>query len=82
MVLDEQLSAAQASADAQLRRVELGVGDYVGYLDALRTVLNVQDTQASAQRELATARLNVHRALGGTWSADQPQDPASAEDPR
>jgi multidrug efflux system outer membrane protein len=69
LVLDEQLLAAEASSEAQLRRVELGVGDYVGYLDALRTLLNVRDTQASAERDLATARLNVHRALGGTWVA-------------
>ena len=71
LVLDEQLSVAEASADAALLRVQQGVGDYVGYLDALRTVLNVQDTQASAERELATARLNVHRALGGSWIPEQ-----------
>ena len=57
--------------------MEQGVGDYVGYLDALRTLLNVQDTQASAERELATARLNLHRALGGTWISETAgeQDP-------
>ena len=82
MVLDEQLAVAQASADAQLRRVELGVGDYVGYLDALRTVLNVQDTQATAQRELASARLNVHRALGGTWLMVEGLDAPSQEEER
>jgi outer membrane protein TolC len=58
--------------------VEQGVGDYVGYLDALRTVLNVQDTQASAERELATARLNVHRALGGSWISE-PADEQDSE---
>ena len=78
LVLDEQLLGAQSSVEAQLRRVELGVGDYVGYLDALRTVLNVQDTQASAERELAAARLNVHRALGGTWLAP-PAEPTLEE---
>ena len=77
-VLDEQLDAAQASADTQLQRLELGIGDYVAYLDALRTILNVEDARASAQRELATARLNVHRALGGAWIQDisPEQDPS------
>jgi multidrug efflux system outer membrane protein len=78
LVLDEQLTVAEASADAALLRVEQGVGDYVGYLDALRTVLNVQDTQASAERELATARLNVHRALGGNWISE-PADEQDSE---
>jgi NodT family efflux transporter outer membrane factor (OMF) lipoprotein len=82
LVLDEQLAVAEASADSQLRRVQLGVGDYVGYLDALRTVLNVQDTQATAERELATARLNVHRALGGTWIAEEPEGSEATEDVR
>lgn len=77
LVLDEQRTVAEATADAALLRVEQGVGDYVGYLDALRTLLNVQDTQASAERELATARLNLHRALGGTWISETAgeQDP-------
>ena len=71
-VVDEQLRAAEASAAAARLRVEQGVGDYVGYLDALRTLLNVKDTQSSAERELATARLQVHRALGGTWVSETP----------
>ena len=80
LLLQEQLDVAQASADVQLRRVELGVGDYVAYLDALRTVINVQDTQATAERELATARLTVHRALGGAWIAPDPDEQAAAEE--
>ena len=84
LLLDEQLLVAQASAEAQLRRVESGVGEYVAYLDALRTVNNVLDTQATAERELATARLDVHRALGGAWleepdpTSGEPTDPAPA----
>jgi outer membrane protein TolC len=44
--------------------------------------LNVQDTQATAERELATARLNVHRALGGTWIAEEVEDSDSTEEVR
>ena len=82
LILDDQLSVAQASADAAQLRVEQGVGDYVGYLDALRTVLNVQDTRATAERDLATARLNVHRALGGAWIDEAAENPDMGELPR
>jgi multidrug efflux system outer membrane protein len=80
LVLDEQLAIAQASTDVQLRRVDLGVGDYVGYLDALRTLNNVQDTRATAERELATARLNLHRALGGAWVRPDPELAADTDE--
>ena len=66
-ILQEQAAAAQASADTQRRRLELGIGDYVAYLDALRQSLNVLSSSVTAERELALARLNVHRALGGSW---------------
>ncbi|MDH3206521.1 MAG: TolC family protein [Gemmatimonadota bacterium] len=73
LILDDQLVAAQASADNQLRRLDLGIGDYVAYLDALRTTLNVEDTRATSERELAEARLGVHRALGGSWIEETPE---------
>ena len=76
LVLDDQLRVAEASEAAARLRVEQGVGDYIGYLDALRTRLNVQDTQSSAERDLATARLQLHRALGGNWIAE----PTNAHD--
>ena len=66
-ILAEQAYAAEASAENQRRRLALGIGDYVAYLDALRQALNVQSTRVTAERELALARLNVHRALGGSW---------------
>jgi len=75
VVLDGQLDAARSAAAIQLRRLDLGIGDYVAYLDALRTVLNVEETLATAERDLANARLAVHRALGGSWIEDAAQGP-------
>lgn len=76
--LASQREEAQASADLQSERYEAGVAGYADYLDALRTLLNVQSTLSGASRDLALARLAVHRALGGDWTAE----PESLEGPR
>lgn len=64
-----QREEAQGSVDLQSERYASGVGGYTDYLDALRTLLNVESTLSGAGRDLALARLAVHRALGGEWTA-------------
>ena len=76
--LTSQREEAEASVALQSERYESGVGGYTDYLDALRTLLNVESTLAAASRDLALARLAVHRALGGDWKAE----PESPEGPR
>jgi len=76
--LASQREEARASADLQSRRYESGIAGYTDYLDALRTLLNVESTLAGASRDLALARLAVHRALGGDWAAG----PESLDGPR
>jgi NodT family efflux transporter outer membrane factor (OMF) lipoprotein len=65
--LFSQLEEAQATATLQSRRFANGVGSYVDYLDALRAQYQVQSALSSAARDVALARLGVHRALGGSW---------------
>ena len=60
---------AQAAVDLQSERFASGVGGYADYLDALRTLLNVESALAGSQRDIALARLAIHRALGGAWTA-------------
>ncbi|NCN85396.1 MAG: TolC family protein [Sphingomonadales bacterium] len=67
--LFSQLDEAQATAELQSRRFANGVGSYVDYLDALRAQYQVQSSLSSAARDVALARLGVHRALGGSWDA-------------
>lgn len=67
--LAAQMVEAQASADLQADRYASGVGGYAGWLDAHRTLLGVESELAGAGRDLALARLAVHRALGGAWTA-------------
>ena len=76
--LTSQREEALASVDLQSRRYASGVGGYVDYLDAVRALLNVESTLAGARRDLALARLAVHRSLGGDWSAP----PEELEGPR
>ncbi len=66
-LLFAQRVEAQSTLDLQARRYQSGVGDYVGYLDALRSFYQVESNLSSAGRDVALARLGIHRALGGDW---------------
>lgn len=72
--LFSQLDEAKATSELQSRRFANGVGSYVDYLDALRAQYQVQSSLSSAGRDVALARLGIHRAVGGSWD-DVPQDP-------
>lgn len=77
-MISGQLSEAEASLEVQSDRYAAGVGGYTDYLDALRNALNVRASVATARRDLALARLAVHRALGGTWVPEE-DSPSSIE---
>jgi NodT family efflux transporter outer membrane factor (OMF) lipoprotein len=63
----DQLAEAESSVSLQEARYSSGVGAYTDYLDALRVLLNTQSTLSSSARDVALARLAIHRALGGAW---------------
>ncbi len=67
-LIQSQLVEAEASADLQARRYRAGIGGYIAYLDALRGSYQVQASLSTAGRDVALARLGLHRALGGDWS--------------
>lgn len=69
LVLD-QLTEAEASAELQAARFRSGVGAYTAYLDAVRAVRQVESSLSGAGRDVALARLGVHRALGGDWAGE------------
>lgn len=76
--LEAQLAEARTSADLQARRYAGGVAGYADYLDARRNLLDVQSVLSTARRDVALARLAVHRALGGAWL--DPEQGAATED--
>ena len=63
-----QRDEAEATVGLQSRRYQSGTGDITDYLDAFRTLLQSELDLADAGRAAATARLDVHRALGGGWT--------------
>ena len=76
-LLASRREEARAEVDLQSERYASGVGGYADFLDALRTQWNVESALAGSERDTALARLAIHRALGGAWTA-----PDSAEGPR
>ncbi len=59
---------AQASQDLQTERYQRGVGRYADLLDANGALLEAESALARSERDLALARLTIHRALGGAWT--------------
>ena len=62
---------ARAEAALQERRYASGVTDYANYLVASQTLVSASSSLATAERDLGLARLALHRALGGAWTAEE-----------
>ena len=75
-LLGSRREEALASADLLRERYLGGIASYGDYLDSRRALLGVEAAFAASTRDLALARLAVHRALGGDWA------PAGNADPR
>lgn len=73
-LLRSLLEEARATVKVRSQRFEAGIGDKPDYLDALRNELTVESALTSAERDLALARLAIHRALGGAWTEAEPLD--------
>ena len=69
---------AGAEAGLQERRYLSGVGGYEAFLTASQTLVGAQAAQAAAERDLGYARLALHRALGGAWTADDRRQSSAA----
>ena len=68
-LLSAQEDQARAEAALQEERYVSGVEDYAGYLAASRMLVGAMSARAAGERDLGYARLALHRALGGTWTA-------------
>ena len=65
--------AEEAQAETALLEQEYvsGVGDYESFLAATHTLIGAQSALATAARDMGYARLALHRALGGVWTANE-----------
>ena len=70
---------ADSTANLQSRRFASGVGQYSDYLDALRQKYQIESALSSAGKDVALARLAVHRALGGNWDQDEQVQPVAMQ---
>ena len=66
-LLGSRREEAMASANLLRERYLGGIASYGDYLDSRRALLGVEAAFAASTRDLALARLAVHRALGGDW---------------
>ncbi|WP_299323818.1 efflux transporter outer membrane subunit [Parasphingopyxis sp.] len=69
-LLFAQLQEADASANLQAERYQSGVSAFTDYLDALRNLYQVRSSLSAAGRDVALARLAVHRGIGGGWTEE------------
>lgn len=65
--LDERLEAARRSHEESVNRYRNGLIEYTTVLIQLNTLQNLERDRVAAQYDLLQYRINLYRALGGTW---------------
>ncbi len=65
--LQEAAANAELNTQVQVDRYQLGIGDYLAFVDARINELRTKTALESAMRSLVNARITVHRSLGGAW---------------
>lgn len=66
--LDAQLGAARNALNEARSRYRNGLIDYLPVLTQLLTVQNLERTIIQRKADLLVARVNLYRALGGSWT--------------
>ncbi len=69
IALEAQLDAAQKALYEARSRYRSGLNDYLPVLTQLLSVQSLERTRIQRKAELLVARVDLHRALGGTWTA-------------
>lgn len=65
--LDRRLEAARISYDESINRYRNGLVEYTTVLIQLNTLQSLERSRIQAQYDLLRYRINLYRALGGSW---------------
>ncbi len=68
--LSKELEAAHASHEEALARYLKGLNDYLPVLNAVTNVQALERNLVQARRNRLAYRVQLHRALGGTWMSN------------
>ncbi len=78
--LERQLDSANSALREATARYRKGRNDYLPVLTALQTTHQLSRDLIEAQRELLIYRINLYRALGGTWTSEIEPSPRLSTD--
>lgn len=70
--LDQQLQVSTVTLEQARRRYGHGLADFLTVLTALRSQQDVELRVLDAKRQLLSFRIQLCRALGGTWASELP----------
>jgi NodT family efflux transporter outer membrane factor (OMF) lipoprotein len=78
--LQQQLEYANNALREADQRYRKGLNDYLPVLTALEATQSLTRDVITAKRELLVYRVNLYRALGGTWSTELQPPPRLSEE--
>ncbi|WP_091532444.1 efflux transporter outer membrane subunit [Fontimonas thermophila] len=74
--LEQAVATARETRQLTEQRYASGLVDFLTVLDSQRTFLDLQDQLAVTTGELASAQIQLYKALGGGWTMTDPTDTA------
>ncbi|MBO6937489.1 MAG: TolC family protein [Deltaproteobacteria bacterium] len=78
-ILESQVEVAQETLEAARERYRSGLSDFLPVLAAIQSSQGAELAVLQAQRDLLSARIQLYRALGGTWPDDIELVPTPSE---
>ncbi len=78
-ILESQVDVANETLEAARERYRSGLSDFLPVLTAIQSAQGAELAVLQAQRNLLSARIQLYRALGGTWPEDVELAPTPSE---
>lgn len=68
-ILDKAVAAARQAETLSSQQYQAGLVDILSVLEAQRTLLSLEEQQASTLADQASAHIQLYKALGGGWTS-------------